>query len=137
MKNNVPFTKIHFDNNAIDVNYNVFVKDVRNGKTICYVPIFDFIFSVNSKDEIQAKGNAMIDSFITWYEEKETFNSFLLKIHSMGFRSPQHNFVMDQLLKKKGLPKADMKVVHKSIPGEFQNSEVIAQSSRVVRKPAA
>lgn len=129
MNTKVQHTVIHITPDSIEVSYNVFKKSKTNGKIICYIPAFDYIFSANNDNEIKVKSEAMIASFFDYYEKEESFKSMIIQIHKMGFRSAQHNYIMSQLLNKKPLNKADMKIVN-SVPEEFEDAESIFHSSK-------
>ena len=129
MSNKAQQTVIHFTPDAIEVSYSVFKKTKTNGKIICYIPAFDYIFSANNEGEIKIKSEAMIASFFDYFEKEESFKSLIIQIHKMGFRSAQHNYVMSQLLNKKPVNKADMKIVN-SVPKEFEDAESMFHSSK-------
>jgi hypothetical protein len=47
------------------------------------------------------RAKAMVKSFIRFWTKDGGLRSFILKIHSLGFRSDNHDAVMKRLLKNK------------------------------------
>jgi hypothetical protein len=130
MKTEEQITKISFvGNGKVRVDYTVFYKKKPNGKYICYMPGFNHSFTAHSENDISIKADAMNQCFFDYYAEKNTFDGLILQLHRLGFRSPQHNYVMDQLLRHK---KNAAKMTFPSYtPDEYADANVMRNNMEV------
>lgn len=122
--------KITLDNGKMNIIYNVLtVRDKdENAKHIdCFVPAFNLKFSTTSEENISKYSNAMVSSYFNYFLKKENFKAMIVEIHKLGFRTNQHNFVMNQLLNKKKR-NAKFLIDSVNIPEDFQGSKVMKNS---------
>lgn len=94
--------KINFVNGKIKVSYVIAVeKDENTGVFYCNIPSFNIDFYTRDENEIKRKSVAFIHSFIDYYLKRESFNSFILAINKLGFRSEKHMLKMKDMLNRK------------------------------------
>jgi hypothetical protein len=121
-------TTIRINKGHININYKVLTNHENDGKYFdCFVPAFNLKFCTDNKEDINRYSNAMIKSFFNYYLKKENFNSLILEIHKMGFRTEMHNFAMKEILNKKK-NKANFTIGNSVVPEEFINSKVLSGS---------
>jgi len=126
MKTEAKETTIRINQGHIDINYRILANNTENGKYYdCFVPAFNLKFCTDSEENITRYSKIMITSFFNYFIKKENFNSLILEIHKMGFRTEMHNFAMKEILNNKR-KNANFMIGNSSIPEEFINSKVVS-----------
>ena len=123
--------EIIFDEKGIDVGYYIKIRPLENGKLLCYIPGFDFIYSAKNDADANIKADAMMKCFFELHDAaSRNIKSLLSEIHRLGFRSEKHAYVMGQLLHNRHV-NAKMKVSQDNIPTEFQNAEILERNYKI------
>jgi hypothetical protein len=126
MATQAPETTIFINKGHIDISYNILSNKKDDSKYVdCYVPAFNLKFCTTNEENIKKYSRAMIISFFNYYTKKDNFNSLILEIHKMGFRTEMHNFAMKEILNKKR-NHAKFMTKNVEIPEEFKNSKVVS-----------
>jgi hypothetical protein len=94
--------KISFVNGKVRISYVVAIeKESEDGIFYCNIPSFNISFYTTDRSEVDRKSKAFIQSFVDYYLKRESFNTFILAINALGFRSEKHMLKMSQMLNRK------------------------------------
>lgn len=127
--NKTPY--INFSKNKIDYGFHARYVKEENGMYSWYIPSFDIYFSSNTKEQGDKRAISMTRAFFSHWINQESFRSFILQIHKLGFKAPEnHDFTIKQLLNKKIF---DVKLKSKNsvLPEDFKNSELVEQQGNL------
>lgn len=122
---------INFTKGKINYAFHARYVKEENGMYSWYIPSFDIYFSSNTKEQGDKRAIAMTRAFFSHWINQESFRSFILQIHKLGFKAPEnHDFTIKQLLNKK-IFEVKLKSKNGIIPAEFKNSELVEQEGNL------
>ena len=117
------FVKINIKGGGIEYRYAYYHRTEKNGMHSWYIPGFNMFFSTKTQEAGSVRAAAMVKSFfIDYFEKQDSFRSFILELHRLGFRaSSYHDLTINKLLTKK-IPTAQLGYVNGHASTEFKNS---------------
>ena len=123
-------TFIKFSKEGIHYAFHARSIQEKNGMFSWYIPAFDIFFSSKDRETGRAKAKSMTESFFTYWIGQESFRAFILQIHKLGFKSPNHDLTVSEMIKRK---RSDAKFTSKNeyLPEGFLNSESIVEEGEL------
>lgn len=122
---------IHMTRDGINYGFHAHYKAEENGMYSWYIPAFDIYFSSQSIEQGNKRAVAMTRSFFNHWIEHESFRSFILQIHKLGFKASEHHeLTIKQLISRKRID-AKFKSKDGIIPEEFKNSDIVEQEGNL------
>ncbi|HXU28048.1 MAG TPA: hypothetical protein VN698_12530 [Bacteroidia bacterium] len=91
---------IEFKDGKINYGFSAFFKRVDERYSV-HIPAYDLVFSAKDKESMDRKALKIVKAFYDFNIDHKSWRSFMLTIHKLGFRSPQHDFIMQSLMNKK------------------------------------
>jgi hypothetical protein len=93
-------TYIEIKNGRIGYAFHFYFKKEGN-MYAGYIPAYKIHFSSPSEEQVKRRAEIMVRSFYNYMEAKNTsFKDFVLTINGLGFKAPEHNYVMGVLTGK-------------------------------------
>ncbi|MEX2235440.1 MAG: hypothetical protein WD824_24980 [Cyclobacteriaceae bacterium] len=130
MSNEKP-TFIQFKKGRIDYGF-YWIRKQEGDYFSCYIPAYDLYFSCKADVATATKRAAnMVRAFLDFWRIKEGNRSFFLKLHSLGFRTHNHNFTLKQLLNNKNI-ETKFSAEEGNIPDAFEGLEINAEKGELV-----
>jgi hypothetical protein len=121
---------IQFRENGINYGFHAHYKKEGNMYS-WYIPSFDIFFSSKTKEEGDRRAIAMTTSFFNQWIHHESFRSFILQIHKLGFRAPEHHeYKIKQLLNREKVT-GKFRAKDSYLPNDFIDSDSIEQEGNV------
>lgn len=88
---------INIDKGHIDMGYRIMYKK-EGDMYAAYIPGFDIFYSAPSEEQLNRRSDALLKTFVDFWVDENSWKSFYLKLHKLGFKSPMHNLVMKKML---------------------------------------
>lgn len=130
MADNKP-TFINMTREGIKYGFHARYRVEENGMYSWYIPAFDIYFSSQTKEQGDKRAVAMTKSFFNHWINYESFRSFILQIHKLGFKASEHHeLTIKQLISRQRID-AKFKSKDGFIPEEFKNSETVEQEGNL------
>ena len=108
----------------VTVGYHTLqIKEEGSSMYDFYIPAFDIFFCASSIEESKKIGQAMMDSFISFWSKNYGTSGFVQELNRLGFKTSQHNFSMFNIIKKKNISKKEkFNSLRPNIPNDFINA---------------
>lgn len=91
-----PFVQIKADGG---IRYRMKILSTSEG-TDYFIPGFNLFFSVQDKAKADQRARHMMTAFFDLWIRDSGPKQFFLQLHKLGFRSPNHDHVMQKVLKR-------------------------------------
>lgn len=117
---------ISITGNRIDYGFHSRYRVEEDGSYSWYIPTFEMFFSSENLEAGEKRAKIMAQSFFNFWIESQSFRSFVLQIHKLGFKANEnHNLVIKNLLKR-GVSDIKLKSKGGKIPKDFINAHSIS-----------
>jgi hypothetical protein len=112
---------IEFNSKGIHYTFTALYQEVEGRYTV-YIPAYNMVFSAKDRQAMDRKAVRIVRSFYDFHlqnDEKKTWRSFILAIHKLGFRAPNHDLIMKNLLDQSRPVKTKFSTKKSSVPNFF------------------
>ena len=117
-------TFIEINNGRIYCGFHAYHKKTESGMYSWYIPGFNIRFSSKDKETGDKRAIIMVNAFFSYWVDRVSYREFILEIHKLGFKAPQHDLTVNRLLTKKvHTAKFKSSVIKLPDPKEYEQSK--------------
>lgn len=121
---------INFTKNGLDYGFEARYRVEDDGMYSWYIPTFDIYFSSTTKEQGDQRAIAMTRAFFNHWINEESFRSFVLQIHKLGFKAAENHELTIKRLISREIHNASFNSKNGLVPEDFKKfAPVIKQGN--------